>query len=115
MCNLKRKILIAAFILISSLTAANAQMSGPLGVKFYTSFPFMFFDEQTAESLAAAIERFETKQWDQTTLVDHANKFSTEVFAASIREFVENALAIPQEYPLFTLPSDRSATAVYEA
>jgi len=75
----------------------------------------MFFDQQTAESLAAAIERFETKQWDQTTLVDHANKFSTEVFTASIRDFVENALAIPEEYPLFTLPSDRSATAVYEA
>jgi len=41
MRNLKKKILIATFILLGSVTAANAQMSGPFGVKFNTSFPFV--------------------------------------------------------------------------
>jgi hypothetical protein len=41
MRSIKSKILTAAFVLIGSAAAANAQMSGPLGVKFRTSFPFM--------------------------------------------------------------------------
>ena len=41
MRSIKNKILIAALVLIGSVAAANAQISGPLGVKFRTSFPFM--------------------------------------------------------------------------
>ena len=40
MCILKNKLMIAALILTGGVTAANAQMSGPYGVKFKTSFPF---------------------------------------------------------------------------
>lgn len=50
----------------------------------------VFFDEQTPESLIAAIEKYETMQFDPKKLREHAQKFSTEIFKASFKEYVMN-------------------------
>jgi glycosyltransferase involved in cell wall biosynthesis len=75
----------------------------------------IFFDGQTPESLAAAIGEFETRTWDRDVLMDHANKFSTEVFAASIKDFVENAVVSSAEQPVWAVSSDRTTAITSEA
>ena len=48
----------------------------------------VFFDKQTPEDLAAAIERFEMKDWPEQLLRSHAGSFSVEVFHERMRAFL---------------------------
>jgi glycosyltransferase involved in cell wall biosynthesis len=48
----------------------------------------IFFDEQTPESLAAAIQRFERHSWDSDFLIAHAQKFGIQVFQDRFRSFL---------------------------
>jgi glycosyltransferase involved in cell wall biosynthesis len=50
-----------------------------------------FFDEQTPQALAAAIEMFETLEWSPTALRMHANGFRREVFQEKMRKFLSRA------------------------
>jgi glycosyltransferase involved in cell wall biosynthesis len=54
----------------------------------------VFFEEQTAASLAEAIENFESRAWDRRALRRHAEKFSREVFNAKIMEFVSEVVSL---------------------
>jgi glycosyltransferase involved in cell wall biosynthesis len=49
----------------------------------------IFFHEQTAESLAAAVKRMETMKFDETTIRDHALQFDRSVFKKKISDYVE--------------------------
>ena len=53
----------------------------------------VFFDQQQPESLMAAIENFEHISWNRDAIRKHAENFDTEVFAGSIRRFVESVLS----------------------
>lgn len=48
----------------------------------------VFFDRQTPEKLAAAIEKFETMNWPEKLLLNHAKGFSVEVFHARMQAFL---------------------------
>lgn len=48
----------------------------------------VFFKEQSAASLASAIEDFESRRWNRTIIRRHAENFETEVFNERIREFL---------------------------
>jgi glycosyltransferase involved in cell wall biosynthesis len=50
-----------------------------------------FFDEQTTEGLAAAIEAFEKHEWSPAVLRMHANGFRREVFQEKMRKFIARA------------------------
>ncbi len=51
----------------------------------------ILFDEQTVDSLAAAIERFRTLQFDRQKISKSANRFSRDEFNRKIRELVNAA------------------------
>lgn len=53
----------------------------------------LFFDEQTAESLAAAIKRFEEMEteFDKEAIREYARQFSAERFRREFKEFVDRA------------------------
>lgn len=53
----------------------------------------LFFEEPTAESLAAAVRRFCERDWSATLCVANARRFDTSVFSARLRAFVEQAWA----------------------
>jgi glycosyltransferase involved in cell wall biosynthesis len=53
----------------------------------------VFFDEQTVDSLAAAVRTFRTLAFDPQAIRDHARKFSGERFRTRMKEIVENTLA----------------------
>jgi glycosyltransferase involved in cell wall biosynthesis len=48
----------------------------------------LFFDEQTPESLMAAIDRFETLAWSSAELRRHAEEFSVNVFRERFADFL---------------------------
>jgi len=48
----------------------------------------IFFEEQTAESLADAVKRFETMQFDTSAIITHARTFDEAAFIQNIREFI---------------------------
>jgi glycosyltransferase involved in cell wall biosynthesis len=50
-----------------------------------------FFDAQTVESLASAIELFEKQDWDRHVLRRHAQNFSVDVFRSRMRTFLAHA------------------------
>ncbi|PTU32926.1 glycosyltransferase [Stenotrophobium rhamnosiphilum] len=56
----------------------------------------IFFDEQTAESLNAAIGEFEKREWSPTLIRDVAEGFSTESFGKKIRSVVSAVTAESQ-------------------
>lgn len=61
------------------------------GAKDYiTKDSGVFFDEQTPQSLAAAINLFEQKTFDHETIQKHAEKFSEEVFVNKVKEFIDS-------------------------
>jgi glycosyltransferase involved in cell wall biosynthesis len=64
--------------------AAETVLDGQTGV---------FFDEPTAESLAAAIQRFETQEWPAEPCRANAERFDLPRFAAELGEFVQRAAA----------------------
>ncbi len=49
----------------------------------------IFFDEQTPESLAAAITRFNKNRFDPEKIRNHASGFDIEVFNSKILEYLE--------------------------
>ncbi len=49
----------------------------------------MFFDKQTPDSLAEAIQKFETMKFDPEVLQKHAKDFSYEVFCEKFKKYVE--------------------------
>jgi glycosyltransferase involved in cell wall biosynthesis len=55
----------------------------------------LFFEEQSADALAAAVTRFEAadKQFDAAVIAAHAASFDHEVFKQRMAEFVERELA----------------------
>ena len=48
----------------------------------------IFFDQPNSNSLAGAIEQFESLTWDQTLLRRHAEKFDRTVFAFKVLQFL---------------------------
>jgi glycosyltransferase involved in cell wall biosynthesis len=54
----------------------------------------IFFDDQTVESLAGALQRFGCLSWDPTALQTHAGEFGTDVFRSAIHRFVESVLSV---------------------
>jgi hypothetical protein len=49
----------------------------------------VFFNEQTPEHLAQAIDRFERQDWNPTVMRRHAQKFSVDVFRDRFRSFLK--------------------------
>lgn len=56
----------------------------------------LFFERQTAESLAGAIEEFETLSWNRAEARRHAEKFNRAVFAERMIEFIGSVA--PKEF-----------------
>lgn len=50
----------------------------------------LFFKEQSVDSLAQAIEKFETMRFDPDVCKDHAKKFDKKIFQKKLRQFVES-------------------------
>jgi hypothetical protein len=48
----------------------------------------IFFKKPTCASLVEAIEKFESRSWDQQVLRRHAEKFDTSVFAFRVLQFL---------------------------
>ena len=63
----------------------------------------MFFDEQTAENLGDAIERFERQDWDAQLLRRHAEGFSVDVFQDRFRAFLRR-IGVPVDLKLPSVP-----------
>jgi glycosyltransferase involved in cell wall biosynthesis len=53
----------------------------------------VLFEEQTVESIMAAIQRFNTLRFDATVIRTHAENFSTETFRQKLTAFVEEKYA----------------------
>ena len=60
-----------------------------------------FFDQQTSESLADAIERFERMEWSPASLRLHSERFSTPVFQERLREFLRRVGAPVETFTAF--------------
>lgn len=58
----------------------------------------VFFDLPTGQSLAGAIQEFESYSWDQTTLRRHAEKYDHQVFAARFLGFLNSV--VPGALPI---------------
>ncbi len=50
----------------------------------------LFFNQQTAESLAARLEQFGATSWDYEYIAEQASQFSSEVFRSSITDELKN-------------------------
>lgn len=50
----------------------------------------IFFDSSTSQSLASAIQEFESYSWDQNTLRQHAEKYDYGVFAQNFLSFLDS-------------------------
>ncbi|MFA5855213.1 MAG: glycosyltransferase [Candidatus Gracilibacteria bacterium] len=57
----------------------------------------LFFDEQTPESLAKAIRKFEKSHWDSACVAASVEKFSAPRFRAELRHYLEEAWAKHQK------------------
>ncbi len=57
----------------------------------------LFFQEQTASSIQATVNLFETKKFDAQTIRKHAEKFSKERFEMEIKNFVTEKYALHQK------------------
>jgi glycosyltransferase involved in cell wall biosynthesis len=66
----------------------------------------VFFDEQSADSVAEAILRFETIEpcFDPSFIRDHARTFDTTVFCGKMREFIERQIELRKEGGRLPLP-----------
>jgi len=53
----------------------------------------VFFNEQNADSLEAALKKFKKIKWDHKAVVNKAVQFKPEVFKVGIRELIDKALA----------------------
>ena len=66
----------------------------------------VFFDHQTPEDLANAIERFERQQWNPDLLVMHAESFGVHVFQKRFHSFLRR-IGVP-------LPDYSCALQIYD-
>ncbi len=57
----------------------------------------VFFEQQTVESLAAAIKSFRPSRFDHNAIRRHAQQFRPEAFRQKILRFVNQKLRIPQD------------------
>lgn len=77
----------------------------------------MFFDRQEPDSLAAAIESFERKDWSPTALRDHAAGFGIDIFQERLSSFlakigVTNIISAEKRYsPMMLFPVSEPAVA----
>ena len=70
----------------------------------------VFFDKQTPEDLAIAVERFEKMDWSVNLLRNHARGFSVDVFQARMRSFLSKIGArVRDSSPLIVNMEERSA------
>ena len=53
----------------------------------------VFFNEQNADSLEAALNKFKKIKWDHKAVVNKAVQFKPEVFKVDIRELIDKAIA----------------------
>lgn len=74
----------------------------------------VFFDEQTAGSLAGAIEDFEGRSWDRLALRRHAEGFSREVFAARMLEYLARIAPTNVRTGFSAPPQPALAEGVYQ-
>jgi glycosyltransferase involved in cell wall biosynthesis len=61
----------------------------------------IFFDEQTADSLAGAIEEFETRSWNRQVMRKHAEKFDTKVFNERVGAFLQKIAPVSCKQEIF--------------
>lgn len=59
----------------------------------------IFFEEQSADSIAAALDRFSGIVWDPEKIREHAAQFSEERFRGKIRKIVEDTVKKFQRHP----------------
>lgn len=52
----------------------------------------IFFNEQTIESFAQAVEKFEAAKFDGAAIREHAKKFDRAVFKASIKKYIDEKI-----------------------
>lgn len=71
----------------------------------------VFFDEQTADSLAGAIENFESRSWDRQLLRKHAEKFDRKVFSSRILNFLDEIASLNFK-PEVSVPPTRTNAAL---
>jgi len=57
----------------------------------------LFFDEQTVESLIAAVERFESKKWNYQKIREHAESFGNGRFQEELFDFIKDKWEMWQE------------------
>lgn len=62
----------------------------------------LFFDHQTPDSLAAAIEKFETYSWDAASIRAHAEQFHRAIFLQKMKQLVEDKWKLFQPVQQFT-------------
>lgn len=53
----------------------------------------VFFGEQTVASLQSAIEKFESRKWDEREIISQAEKFSKSSFKEKVSAVIENSLS----------------------
>ena len=70
----------------------------------------VFFDEQSTESLIVAIQDFELMSWDRQELIKHATQFSREVFASSMRQFIDSVAPAAATHRAI---SDKTRSSIY--
>jgi glycosyltransferase involved in cell wall biosynthesis len=63
----------------------------------------IFFDEQSPEHLAEAIERFELQEWHPELIRQHSEGFSVEVFQDRLRSFLRR---VGVQFPAQAFRSD---------
>lgn len=68
----------------------------------------VFFNEQTPDSLAEAIENFESRRWDRGVLRRHAEKYDRPVFRSRLLEYLEKVASASFSNE-FSKPKTKSA------
>jgi len=76
----------------------------------------LFFDRQTPEDLAVAIERFERQQWNPGALTQHAEGFGVRIFQDRFCSFLRRiGVPLPDQSPPFKSVADESVDTVFAA
>ncbi|MEI7026125.1 glycosyltransferase [Paenibacillus sp. y28] len=71
----------------------------------------LFFDEPSADSVAAAIERCEQSEWDPGVIRAHACRFDQERFTAQLRCFIEEAVEKTAGHPAASAAAPENGSA----
>jgi glycosyltransferase involved in cell wall biosynthesis len=68
----------------------------------------MFFDRQTVDSVAGAIEEFESRAWNRRLMRRHAERFDNRVFSERMSDFI--AQVAPASCAREIVPTRKSAS-----